>query len=199
MTVGLFGGSFNPPHNGHLALVEAARSELGLERVVVLVTVRPAYKRVGEEAETRLELARAAFPGCSIEREESTTDVTVREAERRFGDVVFLIGADQFLDFPLTWHDPAAVLAHARLGVATRPGYPREALEATLAQVSHPERVLFFAIPELPISSSDVRARVARGEPIDTLVPPAVAELVAARGLYRPPRRLHFLDRRKGS
>jgi nicotinate-nucleotide adenylyltransferase len=111
--------------------------------------------------------------------------VTVREAERRFGDVVFLIGADQFLDFPVTWHDPAAVLEHARLGVATRPGYPRERLEEALAQVTRPERVLFFDIPELPISSSDVRARVARGEPVDGLVPPAVAELIRARGLYR--------------
>jgi nicotinate-nucleotide adenylyltransferase len=184
--VGLFGASFNPPHNGHLALVEAARERFGLERVVILVTVRPRYKQVEEDAETRLELARAAFPGCPIEREESTTDVTVRDAEQRFGDVVFLIGADQFLDFPDTWRDPDAVLEHARLGVATRPGYPRERLEATLERVSRPERVLFFDIPELPIASRDLRARVARGEPIDAFVPPAVAALVRERGLYRP-------------
>jgi nicotinate-nucleotide adenylyltransferase len=181
---GLFGGSFNPPHDGHVALVAAARSQLGLERVVVLVTVRPLYKAVEEDAETRLELARAAFPGCPVEREEATTDATVREAERRFGDVIFLIGADQFVDFP-TWHDPAAVLEHARLGVATRPGVERERLEATLEQVSRPERVLFFAMPEVPVSSRDLRARVARGEPIGPFVPAAVAELVRARGLYR--------------
>jgi nicotinate-nucleotide adenylyltransferase len=77
------------------------------------------------------------------------------------------------------------VLEHARLGVATRPGYPRRRLEHALAQVTRPERVLFFDIPELPISSSDIRARVARGEPVDALVPPAVAELIVARGLYR--------------
>jgi len=93
VTAGLFGSSFDPPHDGHVALVEAARRELGLEPVVILVTVRPAYKRVETPVETRLELARAAFPGCPIEREESTSDVTVREAEARFGDVVFLIGA----------------------------------------------------------------------------------------------------------
>jgi nicotinate-nucleotide adenylyltransferase len=186
MTTGLFGGSFNPPHNGHLALLDAAKEALGLERLVVLVTVRPAYKHVDEDAEIRLELAHAAFPACTIEREESTTDVTVREAERRYGDVVFLIGADQFLDFPVTWHDPAAVLEHARLGVATRPGYPREQLEQALAQVSRPERVLFFDIREVPVSSSEIRDRVAAGEPIDALVPPAVADVVRARGLYRP-------------
>lgn len=186
MSTGLYGGSFNPPHNGHLALVDAARAALGLERIVVLVAVRPAYKRVEEAAELRLELARAAFPGCTVEREESTTDVTVREAERRFGEVVFLIGADQFLDFPLTWHDPAAVLEHARLGVATRPGYPRERLEQTLERVSRPERVVFFEIPEVPVSSRDLRARVAAGESIAGLVPPAVERLVRDRGLYRP-------------
>jgi nicotinate-nucleotide adenylyltransferase len=185
VTVGLFGSSFDPPHNGHLALVEGARRELGLERVVVLVTVRPAYKRVETPVETRLELAGAAFPGCEVEREESTSDATVRDAEARFGDVVFLVGADQFVDFP-GWHDPDAVLEHARLGVATRPGYPREALERTLEHVSQPERVLFFEIPELPIASSEIRARVARGEPVDGLVPPAVAALIEARGLYRP-------------
>jgi nicotinate-nucleotide adenylyltransferase len=161
--VGLFGGSFNPPHLGHVALLDAARAELGLERIVVLVAVSPAYKDVEEAAETRLELARAAFPGCEVEREESTTDVTVREAERRLGDVVFLVGADQFLDFPVTWHDPAAVLEHARLAVGTRPGYPRDRLDQTLERVSHPERVLFFAIPEVPVSSRDLRARVAAG------------------------------------
>lgn len=186
MTVGLFGGSFNPPHLGHVALVEAATAELGLERVIVLVTVRPAYKHVAEDAEARLELARAAFPGCAVEREEGTSDETVRDAERRFGDVVFLVGADQFLDFPVTWHDPAAVLEHARLGVATRPGYPRERLGAALARVSRPERVLFFDMPELPISSRDLRERVLRGEPIEPFVPPSVARLVEERGLYRP-------------
>ncbi|HET8606005.1 MAG TPA: nicotinate-nicotinamide nucleotide adenylyltransferase [Gaiellaceae bacterium] len=185
MTVGLFGASFDPPHDGHLALVAAAREQLGLARIVVLVTVRPAYKRVATDAETRLALARAAFPGCEIETEESTTDVTVRDAEARFGEVVFLIGADQFVDFP-TWHDPDAVLGHARLAVATRPGYARERLQETLARVSRPERVLFFEIPALAISSRDIRARVARGEPVGELVPPAVAELIRARGLYRP-------------
>jgi nicotinate-nucleotide adenylyltransferase len=183
--VGLFGAAFNPPHNGHLALVEAAKQEFGLERLVILVTANPVHKHVEEGVETRLELARAAFPHCTIELESSTTDVTVREAEALYGDVIFLVGADQFVDFP-SWHDPDAVLEHARLGVATRPGYPRERLEQTLEYVSRPERVLFFDIAAWPIASSDLRTRVARGEPIAELAPPAVVELIEARGLYRP-------------
>jgi nicotinate-nucleotide adenylyltransferase len=188
--VGLFGASFDPPHNGHLALVETAKQQLGLDRVVVLVTANPRYKDVAADAETRLELARAAFPGEQIEREESTTDETVRAAAQRYGDAIFLIGADQFLDFP-SWHDPEAVLEHARLGVATRPGYPRERLQETLARLDRPERVLFFDIPPLDIASRDLRARVGRGEPIDPFVPPAVARLVDEKGLYRPTGSLH--------
>ncbi len=182
---GLFGAAFNPPHNGHVALVDAARREFGLERIVILVTVTPAHKQVEEDAETRLELARAAFPGYPVEREESTSDVSVREAERRFGDVIFLIGADQFIEFH-RWHDPDAVLDHARLAVATRPGYPHERLAEALAGVSRPERVLFFEIPSWPVASRELREKVARGEPIDTLTPAAVAALIEQRGLYRP-------------
>jgi nicotinate-nucleotide adenylyltransferase len=99
--------------------------------------------------------------------------------------VIFLVGADQFLDFP-GWHDPAAVLDHARLGVATRPGYPRELLDETLGRLDRPERVLFFDVPPWPVSSRELRARVARGESIAGLVPPAVEALIEARGLYRP-------------
>lgn len=181
---GLFGASFDPPHNGHLALVEAARRAFGLDRVVVLVTARPRYKDVETPLEDRLALARAAFPGAPVEVEESTSDQTVRAAEEAHGDVIFLIGADQFRDFP-TWHDPAAVLEHARLGVGTRPGVPRETLQAVLDRVSRPERVLFFELPELPISSRALRASVAAGESVRGLVPDAVADEIETRELYR--------------
>jgi nicotinate-nucleotide adenylyltransferase len=71
------------------------------------------------------------------------------------------------------------------LGVATRPGYPRDRLETVLQQLTQPERVEFFEIEPLPISSRDIRDRVARREPIDGLVPAAVADLIEARALYR--------------
>lgn len=182
---GLFGSSFDPPHNGHLALVEAAGDALGLDQLVILVAARPQYKFVETPLEDRLALARAAFPSCDVEVEESTTDETVRQAAKRYGDVIFLIGADQFRDFP-TWQDPDEVLEHARLGVGTRPGVPPEALEAVLEQLARPERVLFFEIPELPIASRELRLKVAAGEPIRGLVPAAVADEIEARRLYSP-------------
>jgi nicotinate-nucleotide adenylyltransferase len=181
---GIFGASFDPPHNGHLALVEAAREKFGLENVVVLVTAKPRYKEVATPLEDRLALARAAFPGTEVEIEQFTSDETVRAAEQAYGDVIFLIGADQFRDFP-TWHDPDGVLEHAKLGVGTRPGVSRNALQDVLGRVPRPERVLFFEIPEVPIASRDLRARVAAGEPLDGLVPDAVGREIAARGLYQ--------------
>jgi nicotinate-nucleotide adenylyltransferase len=104
--------------------------------------------------------------------------------DARWRDPLFLIGADEFCDFP-EWKEPNAVLERVRLAVATRPGYPQDRLDAVLAELEHRERVLFFEIEPLPISSREVRERVGRGEPIDDLVPSRVAELIAELGLYR--------------
>jgi nicotinate-nucleotide adenylyltransferase len=180
---GLLGGTFNPPHNGHVALARAANEQLGFEDFAVLVAARPGHKPVSLDAETRLRLVRAAFPDYTVEPDEHERTVdTLRAGPWR--DPIFLIGADEFTDFP-TWKDPGGVLELARLAVATRPGYPRERLDAVLESVSRPERVLFFEIEPVPVSSREIRERVARGEPIDELVPPAVAALIAELGLYQ--------------
>jgi len=178
----LLGGTFNPPHNGHVALAHRAAAHFQ-DEVVVLVALRPGHKRVELDGEIRLELARAAFPDYEVERDphERTVDML---AEGRWRDPLFLIGADEFSEF-LSWKDPEGVLALARLGVATRPGYPRERLDAVLSELSRPERIEFFEIDPLAISSEDIRDRVANGESIEGLVPPAVAELIQSRGLYR--------------
>ena len=103
---------------------------------------------------------------------------------RRWDDPMFLIGADEFADF-LDWKDPNGVLELAQLAVATRPGYPRERLDRVLERLERPDRVRFFEIEPVPVASRDVRDRVARGEPVDDLVPPAVAAEMAKLGLYR--------------
>jgi nicotinate-nucleotide adenylyltransferase len=180
----LLGGTFNPPHNGHVALARAAEKRFG-DEVFVLVAAHPGHKDVDLDGGTRLDLARAAFPDHEVELDphERTVDML---ATGRWRDPLFLIGADEFVDFP-TWKDPDGVIERARLAVATRPGYPRERLDSVVAQLSRPERVLFFEIEPLPISSEDIRRRVSYGESIDGLVPPAVAELIKSRGLYRNP------------
>jgi nicotinate-nucleotide adenylyltransferase len=181
--IGLFGGAFDPPHNGHVALAETAARRFALERLVVLVTEAPWHKQVLAPAEARLELARAAFPSAEVELDPHPSTVELLE-EGRFADPLFLIGADQLAAFP-SWREPERVLELARLGVATRPGFDRAALEAVLEQLSRPERVLLYELEPTPVSSTDVRIRALRGETLDGLVPSAVAELIAALGLYR--------------
>ena len=182
MTTGLYGGAFDPPHNGHVALVADALAHFGLDAMTVLVSGAPAHKQPLLDAETRVRLARAAFPEHDVvlDRHARTVD-TLREG--RWADPLFLVGADEFADF-LDWKEPDAVLDLARLGVATRPGYARSRVDSVLAQISRPDRVELFEIQPVPVSSSDIRARVGRGEPVDGLVPASVAELIAAEGLY---------------
>jgi nicotinate-nucleotide adenylyltransferase len=180
----LYGGAFDPPHLGHVAVADAARERFGAERLVVLVAERPAHREVHASAEDRLALARAAFPDDEVRLDRHPRTIELLRAEH-FDDPIFVIGADQFRDF-LGWSEPAAVLERVRLAVATRPGFPREELDGVLGQLGRPERVLFFEIEPNPAASTDVRARAAAGEPLDGLVPDAVARLVVERGLYRP-------------
>jgi nicotinate-nucleotide adenylyltransferase len=130
MSVGLLGGTFNPPHNGHVELARAAEAKLGLDDLVVLVAARPGHKQVDLDAGSRLRLARAAFPGRRVELDEHERTVDMLR-ERRFDDAVFLIGADEFCDF-LDWKDPNGVLELAPIAVATRPGYPHDRLDRVL-------------------------------------------------------------------
>jgi nicotinate-nucleotide adenylyltransferase len=184
--IGLFGSVFDPPHNGHVALLREARARLGFGDAVVFVVARPGHKHVKTDAETRLALAHAAFPDEHVELDPNPRTIdTLRD--RRFDDPIFLIGADEFLDFP-GWKEPDAVLDLARIGVATRPGYPRECFDDILARLGRPDRVLFFDLEPVDVSSSEVRERVSRGEPIDGLVPAAVAAEIAQLGLYRTAR-----------
>jgi nicotinate-nucleotide adenylyltransferase len=192
VTTGLLGGAFDPPHNGHLVLAEEATRHFGLEQLVVVVTGSPPHKDVSTDAETRYRLAEAAFagrPGIELSRHEldaagpSYTVSTARWASERYDDPLFVVGADEFASF-LSWHDPNGVLSFVRLAVGTRPGYPRDRLDAVLRELERPERVELFDIPALPIASSEIRGRVARGEPVADLVPPPVAELIAELRLY---------------
>jgi nicotinate-nucleotide adenylyltransferase len=179
----LYGGAFDPPHLGHVAVADAARERFGVDRLGVLVNERPAHRAVEASAADRLALACAAFPRDDVRLDPHPRTVELLRAEG-FEDPVFVVGADQFRGF-LDWSNPGEVLELARLAVATRPGYPQEELDAVLAQLEKPERVLFFAIEPNPAASTDVRARIAAGGPLDGVVPAPVARLIEDLGLYR--------------
>jgi nicotinate-nucleotide adenylyltransferase len=182
VTTGLLGGTFNPPHNGHVRLAQAAKERFGLDELRVLVAARPPHKDVDVDADTRVALASLAFPDDIVVRDEQPYSI---DTVSGFGDdAIFLVGADQFAAF-LTWERPDDLLEKVRLGVATRPGYPREVLDGVLSQLRRPERVELFEMEPVPISSSEIRGDVALGAPIDELVPEPVAREIERRHLYR--------------
>jgi nicotinate-nucleotide adenylyltransferase len=190
---GLLGGAFDPPHYGHVALADAAIRHFALDELIVIPTGIAPHKQVETDAETRCRLAGAAFAGrpkVHVSRWEidrgtpSYTIETARWAKERYGEIVFLVGADQFARLD-TWKDPEEVLEVARLGVALRPGFDRAELEELRQTLPDPSRVELFELEPLPIASTDVRERARRGEPIEGLVPPAVAVLIDRLGLYR--------------
>jgi nicotinate-nucleotide adenylyltransferase len=178
--VGLYGGSFDPPHRGHVELARRAKEELGLDRLVVLVSAEPAHKHVQTPAAVRLRLARAAFPDDEVLLDVHPRTVDTLRAHPEWVDPVFLVGADQFCSF-LEWKEPNEILRRTRLAVATRPGFPRAQLDRVLAELGQPERVSFFEIEPTPVASRALRRRFVADD-----VPPAVAELVRSEGLYAP-------------
>jgi nicotinate-nucleotide adenylyltransferase len=183
---GLLGGAFDPPHAGHVALAEAALGALGLDRLVVLVASKPGHKPVETDIDDRLALARLAFghlPRTEVVRDDHAYTVDLLRTGEH-DDAVFVLGADQFAGF-LRWKEPDEVLERVRLAVATRPGVPQTEVDAVLGALPRPDRVEFFEIPAVSVSSRETRARVREGRPIEGLVPEAVAREIDRRGLYR--------------
>jgi nicotinate-nucleotide adenylyltransferase len=195
--LGVLGGSFNPPHLGHLVIASDACAQLGLERVLFVPAAAPPHKHVadGVPADVRLEMTRRAVAGderfavSAIEIDErlsytidTLTALRVAHADHRLD---FIIGSDSLLQFA-TWHRPRAILAVCRLAVAFRPGDDRAAVAEARAAWGR-ERVVLLDNVGIDVSSSLLRERVRRGEPIRYLVSPAVAEMIVELGLYKSP------------
>ncbi len=218
--LGLFGGSFNPIHNGHLAVARQARDILALDRILFIPTGDPPHKRDGTlaAARHRYEMVRLAIAGTpafelsDIEitrRGKSYSIDTVRELRRHYGPsaaLFFLIGLDAFLDLP-NWREPDALLAACSFVVISRPGQSFTAL-ATLPFLRHlsPETltaldagalnrldlslpsghtVICLSLPPSPISASDIRQRIQRGDLLANLLPPPVESYILHTQLYR--------------
>lgn len=185
MELGLLGGAFDPPHVGHVALARAALEHFRLPRLLVLVVADPGHKSATTPGDVRLELTRLAF--AEVPQAEVALDAHARTVdfleERRPDDAIFVLGGDEFADFP-SWKEPTRVLELVRLGVALRPGVPDERVRSALARISAPDRVSFFEMTPVSVSSSEVRDRVARGESIAELVPSRVATAIGRLGLY---------------
>lgn len=186
MAIGVLGGVFDPPHDGHVALARAAVAELGLDRLLVLVVADPGHKHTSTPATTRVDLARLAFadvPQATVEVDRHARTVDSLEERRLPADTFFVLGADELAGFE-SWKAPGRVLELVRIAVAMRPGVSRDDVDAVRRRLDAGGRIVEFELEPLPISSSEVRERVARGEAIDGLVPAAVAGEIARLGLY---------------
>jgi len=188
--IGVLGGTFDPPHIGHLIVAQDAWSALGLDRVLFVPAAVPPHKRgrVQTPAEVRLAMVEAAcandprFEASDLEIRRGGTSYTVdtlRALKERDpqGALFFLLGADQFRDIH-TWRSPEELARLAELVALSRPGYPNVEPAIRL-----PYRRLDVTCVD--ISATEIRRRVAAGEPIRYLVPEAVEAIIRAHGLYR--------------
>jgi nicotinate-nucleotide adenylyltransferase len=196
--LGLLGGTFNPPHIGHLVCAQEALAQLELERVLLVPVHEPPHKPIVDEpgVERRVEMCERAVAGeerMAVSRVDAdvpgpsfTVDTLRRlHAERPGDELTFIVGGDMALSLP-AWRAPDAILELAELGVAERHGARPADIEERVAVVrGGSERVRFFEMPRLDVSSSLIRRLVAAGRPIRYLVPDGVAEYIAAAGLYR--------------
>jgi nicotinate-nucleotide adenylyltransferase len=194
--LGLLGGTFNPPHIAHLVCAQEAWTQLSLDRVLLVPVFEPPHKEVEADpgVEHRIELCRRAVGGdprfevSRIEADVPGRSYTVDTLRRLHesspeDDLTFIVGGDMAQALP-TWHQPEAVLSLATLGVAEREGVRRTDISERLSRLAGADRIRFFDMPRLDISSSMIRRRIALGRPIHYLVPEGVAAYIADEGLY---------------
>ena len=201
--IGILGGTFDPPHVGHLWLATLAVDALGLDRVLFMPAAQPPHKpRHGvTRASDRLLMTRLAIAGdpafelTMIEMERdgpSYTIDSVEELQRLYGDeaTLYLLMAADSLAQIQTWREPDELLERIEWVVGPRPGVPmpnRFALEARFGERA--SRIHLLSGPSLDVSSTQIRERVAAGHAIRYLVPRGVEDLITDRGLYRRGRR----------
>jgi nicotinate-nucleotide adenylyltransferase len=196
---GILGGTFNPPHVGHLVCALDALDQLELDAVVLMPVHTPPHKEAeldpGGEARLRMcELAVAGEEHLRASRLEldragpSWTVDTLRaiHATSPGDELTFIVGGDQAHGLP-TWREPEAVLSLATLAVAERAGVRRDHVRARLDGLAGADRVVFFDMPRIDISSSEIRRRVGERRPIRHLVPDAVATYITEERLYLQP------------
>lgn len=192
MNIGIFGGTFNPPHLGHLIVAERVREELGLGKILFIPSAISPHKQHLPLADPalRMEMVQLALLGeqffepSSIELDRGGVSYTVDTLEqlRRIyleDTLHLLVGMDNLLELA-TWKSPERIVDISRVVVMTRPGFrPREA----------PDRVqkdfILCQVPEIEISSSEIRERVKQGKSIRYLVPKPVESYILSRRLYR--------------
>ena len=196
MKTGLYGGTFDPIHNGHIKVVQAARNFLQLDRIIFIPAGDPPHKtgkRITEK-EHRLAMVQAVAEWVDAEvsdwellkREKSYSVETVRHFQKEYprDEIYFIIGADSFYDMPTWWHYEE-LMALCNFVVVSRPDYEKETLLSQFKGSEKPPRVFFLDDIFVDISSTQIREKVAEGKDISKLVPPEVAAYIEKHHLYQ--------------
>jgi nicotinate-nucleotide adenylyltransferase len=194
--IGILGGTFNPPHLGHLICAQEAHLQLGLDRVTLIPARIPPHKPVEEEPgpEHRLEFCRLAVQGddrfdvSDVEIAREGLSYTVDTLEELHSsapehELFLIVGGDIAAGLP-SWRDPERVLSLATLAVAKRRGTSRAAVDDALGALRGGERARFFRMPQIAISSTLLRDRVRAKEPIRFYVPDPVINYIDHHNLY---------------
>lgn len=199
MRVGILGGTFNPPHHGHLICAQEARIQLDLDEVRLVPVSDPPHRKLeGDEnvdAQTRFAMAKLAVIGqpglavSSVELDRDGPSYTVdtlatladQEPDTQF---TLIIGADQAMSFG-NWREPERIAALADIAVATRVDHNREEALAEVVRATEGKEPVQFEMPRIDISSTFIRDRVYRDATVAHLVPAGVPELIEEAGLYR--------------
>jgi nicotinate-nucleotide adenylyltransferase len=197
MRLGIFGGTFDPPHIGHLILAAEAQFQLKLDRVLWVLTPVPPHKLDQQvtPVETRLDLLQAALD-CAPTFEISRVDIdrpgphyaseTVRLLNQQHPEaaLIYLMGGDSLVELP-SWHAPRTFIRQLdELGVMSRPGFAPDlaGLEAKIPSLTR--RVRFLDVPLLEISSTQLREAIASGGAYRYYLPSGVYKLIRSRRLY---------------
>jgi len=197
--VGVFGGSFDPVHLGHLIVAEHCREQCGLDRVLFVPAARPPHKptQTLTDGRHRLEMIKLAIAGneafdaseLELKREGPSYTVDTLEAlQQNFpqAELYLLMGADMLMDFP-TWRAPQRILELARIAVCNRPGVAVDLESGGPLQFMQllRRRLVHVAIPQVGISATEIRGRIRSGRSIRYLVPRAVECYILENCLYR--------------
>jgi nicotinate-nucleotide adenylyltransferase len=197
LRVGILGGAFNPPHIGHLVCAQEALVQLELDTVTFVPMGEAPHREIEQDpgAEARFEMCAKAVSGderftlsrIELDREGPSYTVDTLQAMSEGSpddELVLLLGGDQAAALP-AWREPEEVLRLAAVATVERTGWSRERVAVKMSGLRGAERVVFFDMPRIAVSSSLIRKRVADGKPIRYVVPDKVAEYIGAHSLYR--------------
>lgn len=187
--LGILGGTFDPPHNGHMAIAAAALKECRLDKVIFIPAKYPPHKPAGEISSesdrlNMLKLAvddRSEFEISDLELKRdgiSYTIDTLREVKKLFGrfEILFIIGADNIAEME-GWYRPEAILDSATVVAFNRPGFEPAG--------KYKSRIKMLGMPPVDISSTEIRNKIKTGEDVAGLLPGAVLDYIEKNGLYR--------------